>query len=589
MNRLLLFFCTVLLGSNYLYAQTDYSNRQQLGQRVAALQKSHPNYVKTSSLAKTLGGSEVWMITIGTGNVQEKPALAIVGGVEGKHLLGVELAIGFAENLLAGAGNADVKKLLESQTFYVFPNMSPDATEQYFANLQFERSGNAKKSDYDRDGKVGEDGYDDLDNNGKITMIRVEDPTGDYVVNPNESRSLIKADRAKGQLGQYQIYSEGIDNDKDGSFNEDGDEGIHFNRNSTHNYKNFLPGAGEHAVSEVENRALFDFLYDAFNVYAVMTFGPYNNLSHPIQVAARPTGGQAAAGQGGRGGAGMGGGGFGGGFGGGMFFGTGRITNWSASDAQANAYAADRYKELTGTKDAPRTTAETGDFAEWAYYHYGRLSFSTPGWWVPKVAAEGAERPGPGARGGAPAAGGGSGAIEDPVADYLKWAASEGISNTFTDWKAIQHPDFPGKKVEVGGVHPFVLHNPPYRLVSDIVAKHTEFVKALADMAPFIELIDVKTEKIDNGLSRVTVKVFNTGHLPTLSQVGQRSQFNKLIAVRVNTTGNQKVISGRSSQTIGTIEGRSAVELSWLIQGSGKVTIEAGSPNTGSDKVEVSL
>ncbi|HLW49818.1 MAG TPA: M14 family metallopeptidase [Sphingobacteriaceae bacterium] len=572
MNRLLLFFCTVLLGSNYLYAQTDYSNRQQLSQRVAALQNSHPNYVKTSSLAKTLGGSDVWMITIGTGNVQEKPALAIVGGVEGKHLLGVELAIGFAENLLADAGNPQVKNLLETQTFYVFPNMSPDATEQYFASLQYERSGNARKVDYDRDGKVGEDGYDDLDNDGKITTIRVEDPTGDYILNPNEPRSLIKADRAKGQLGQFLIFSEGIDNDKDGELNEDGDEGIHFNRNSTHNYKNFLPGAGEHAVSEVENRALFDFLYDAFNVYAVMTFGPYNNLSHPVQAPARAAGSQPTASPGGRGG--------------GMFFGSGRVTSWSATDAQANAYASDRYKELTGTKDAPRTTAPTGDFAEWAYYHYGRLSFSTPGWWVPKVAADGAS--GSGARAGAPGAGG-SGAIEDPVADYLKWAASEGITNTFADWKAIEHPDFPGKKVEVGGVHPFVMTNPPYRMVSDIVAKHTQFVKELADMAPFIELIDVKTEKIDNGLSRVTVKVFNSGHLPTLSQVGQRSQFNKLIAVRVNTSGNQKVISGRSAQTIGTIEGRSAVELSWLIQGSGKVTIEAGSPNTGSDKVEVSL
>lgn len=580
MNRLLLLFCTVLLGGNYLYAQADYSNRQQLNQRVASLQKSHPNYVKTTSLVKTLGGSDIWMITIGTGDVQAKPAMAIVGGVEGKHLLGVELAIGFAENLLTDAGNADTKKLLESQTFYVFPNMSPDATEQYFASLQYERSGNARKVDYDRDGKVGEDGYDDLDKDGKITMMRVEDPTGDYILNPNESRSLIKADRAKGQLGKYLLYSEGIDNDKDGSFNEDGDEGIKFNRNSTYNYKNFLPGAGEHAVSEVENRALFDFLYDAFNVYAVMTFGPYNNLSHPIQVAARPANSQPAAGPGGRGG-------FGGGFGG-MFFGSGRITSWSAGDAQANAYAAERYKELTGTKDAPRTTTETGDFAEWAYFHYGRLSFSTPGWWVPKVAAEGGERPAAGPRGGAPG-GAGAGSIEDPVADYLKWAASEGITNTFTDWNEVQHPDFPGKKVEVGGVHPFVLNNPPYRMVSDIVAKHTDFVKALADMAPFIELIDVKTEKIDNGLSRVTVKVFNTGHLPTLSQVGQRSQFNKLIAVRVNTSGNQKVVSGRSAQTIGTIEGRSAVELSWLIQGTGKVTIEAGSPNTGSDTVEVSL
>lgn len=581
MNRLLLFFCTVLLGSNYLYAQTDYSNRQQLGQRVAALQKNHPNYVKTTSLTKTVGGSDIWMITIGTGKVETKPALAIVGGVEGKHLLGVELAIGFAEKLLADAGSAETKALLESQTFYVFPNMSPDATEHYFASVQYERSGNARKVDYDRDGKVGEDGYDDLNKDGKITMMRVEDPTGDYIVNPADSRLLVKADPAKGQFGKYRLFTEGIDNDKDGAFNEDGDEGIHFNKNSTYNYKNFLPGAGEYAVSENENRALFDFLYDAYNVYAVVTFGPMNNLSNPVQGPARaaaPTAGAPAAG--GRGGAGF----AGGGMGGGMMFGTGRVTSWNATDATANAYVSELYKSITGTKDAPRTTAGNGDFFEWAYYHYGRLSFSTPGWWVPKVVEGGQGGP----RGGAPA-GPGANSNEDPIGDYLKWAASEGITNTFTDWTAVDHPDFPGKKVEVGGVHPYVLNNPPYRFVPEIVTKHTDFVKSLAKLAPFIEIIDVKTEKLDNGLTRVTAKVFNKGQLPTLSQVGQRSQFNKLINVKVNLSGNQKVVSGRQVMNLGTIEGRSAQEISWLIQGNGKVTIEAGSPNTGRDKVEVSL
>lgn len=179
--------------------------------------------------------------------------------------------------------------------------------------------------------------------------------------------------------------------------------------------------------------------------------------------------------------------------------------------------------------------------------------------------------------------------VEDPVADYLKWADSEGITGVFTDWKAIQHPDFPGQTVEVGGVHPFAMINPPYALVNDIVSKHADFVISLAENAPFIEITDVKTEKIDNGLTRVTLKIFNTGLLPTLSQVGQRSYFLKLLAVRVNTVGNQEVVSGRRVQTLGAIEGRGHVELSWLIKGTGKVVIDAGSPNTGSGSVEVSL
>ncbi|SEK93614.1 M14 family metallopeptidase [Parapedobacter koreensis] len=557
MKKILLSLCVALLCGGSLRAQSNYSNRQQLAQRVNTLAKSYPQYVKTQSLAKTVGGSDIWMVTIGTGQTDQKPAIAVVGGVEGKHLLGVELAIGFAEKLLAGAVADSVRQLLDEQTFYVFPNMSPDATEQYFAALQYERSGNANKADYDRDGQTGEDGYDDLDGDGKITFVRVEDATGTHILNPDDPRSLIPADLAKGQAGQYLLFAEGIDNDKDGQFNEDGEEGIHFNKNATYRYRNFLPGAGEHAVSEVENRALFDFLYDAFNVYAVVAFGPYNNLSTPEQVGRSGGDEQPQLGRrpGGR-----------------------KITSWSAQDAKANVFVSEQYNKITGTTGAPKTVAGEGSFAEWAYYHYGRFSFSTPGWWVPSVKADSTGR----------ARGMGSSA-SDPVGAYLKWAASEGITNNFTEWKAIEHPDFPGKRVEVGGIHPFVLTNPPYALVDGIVGKHTDFVIALAGMAPKVDVLDLKTEKLDNGLTRVSLKVFNSGLLPNLTQVGERSYFLKRIAVNVQTTGNQQVLSGRKSQTLDAIGGRETVELSWLVQGSGKLSIKAGSVSSGTKTVEVTL
>lgn len=563
MKKVLLSLCAVMLCAGSALAQADYSDRQRLAQRVAALGKAYPQYAKTQSLAKTLGGSDIWLVTIGTGQTDQKPALAVVGGVDGAHLLGVELAIGFAENLLANAQQDSVRQLLETQTFYVFPNMSPDATEQYFAALQYERSGNARPTDDDRDGQANEDGYEDLDGDGKITTIRVLDPTGNFLPNPAEPRSMLKADPAKGQAGQYLLFTEGIDNDKDGSFNEDGEGGVHFNKNATYNYKNFQPGAGEHAVSEIENRALFDFLYDAFNVYAVVSFGPYNNLSTPEQAgrsaSPAPTPGQ------------------------GFRMGGRRLTDWSQQDANASAFISEQYNRITGTKDAPKTTAGNGDFVAWAYYHYGRYSFSTPGWWVPKAEADTARR------GAGPAGRGSAGGSDDPVANYLKWAASKGITNTFADWKAVDHPDFPGKQVEVGGLHPFVLHNPPYALVGDIVATHTDFVVALAHQAPRIDIVNVKTEKIDSQLTRVTLQLFNAGQLPNLTAPGEQSYFLQQVAVKVNTSGNQAVVSGRPAQTIGQIPGRGYQELTWLIQGSGSVTIEAGSLHTGSKTVEVSL
>jgi hypothetical protein len=547
MKKLYLFslFFLLLLCNVSAQNQQDYSNASTLAQRVKALGDKYPQWVKTKSLTQTTGGNEVWMITIGTENTSQKPAIAVVGGVEGKHLLGVEMAIGFAEKLMASTNIDSVKALLNKQTFYVFPNMSPDATEQYFAKIKSERSGNANKTDDDRDGKINEDDVDDLDGNGKITWMRILDPTGKYKINTDDPRSLLLADASKGESGKYILLQEGIDNDKDGEFNEDGTGGVNFNRNSSYNYKNFVPGAGEYAVSEKENRAIFDFLFDAFNVYAVVTFGPTNNLSTPVTF--NPTAIAKRV-----------------------------ITGWFETDAKANALVSERYNKITKTKEAPKTPIESGDFSQWAYFHYGRLSFSTPGWWIPKTTPDSARKEKRFVN-------------EDPTANYLRWAVTQGINNTFSPWKAVNHPDFPGQTVEVGGVDPFVLINPPYKLVDGIVNKHTEFVLGLAAMAPKLELVNLKTEKVADGLTRVTLSVMNTGELPTYTKIGDRSYFLKKIVLKVNINANQTIVSGRKTQSLEGIQGKEFKEITWLIKGTGKITIDAGSPTTGSKSIAVNL
>lgn len=539
-----LLFWSVTLGA-FAQSPQNYSNSASLAQRIKTLTSKYPNLIKSKTLTQTLGGKDIWMLTLGTQNADQKPAIAVVGGVDGKHLLGVEMAIGFAEKLLASSNADSVKNLLNKQTFYVFPNMSPDATEQYFAKLKYERSGNTTKTDDDRDGRLNEDGFDDLDGNGKITWMRVKDATGKYKLNPDDPRSLILADATKGENGAYILLQEGLDNDKDGQFNEDGEGGVSFNKNASFNYKNFVPGAGEYAVSEKENRALFDFLFDAFNVYAVITFGPMNNLSSPVTF--NPAGLTKRI-----------------------------ITSWFDADVKSNALVSERYNKITKTKDAPKTQAEPGDFSQWAYFHYGRLSFSTPGWWVPKVAPDSAKKEKKFTN-------------DDPVAAYLRWAAKEGITDTYTPWKTVSHPDFAGQTVEVGGVDPFVLNNPPYKLVDNIVAKHTDFLVALAAMAPQIEFVNLKTEKLTDGLTRVTVQLLNTGDISTYTKIGDRSYFLKKIAIKVNAKNGQEVVSGRKSQTIESLQGKEFKELTWLIKGSGKVTIDAGCPTTGNKSIEVTL
>ncbi|MFT3824465.1 MAG: M14 family metallopeptidase [Chitinophagaceae bacterium] len=528
-----------------VHAQNDYSNFRQQTSRIQALSQTYPQLAKVTSLTRTAGGKDIWMITLSNGNAASKPAIAVVGGVEGNYLLSTELAIGFAENLLKSSSADSIKNLLSKTTYYIFPNMSPDAMEQYFDKLKYERQGNATATDDDRDGKFNEDGFDDLDGNGKITWMRVESPLGEYKLHPDDPRVLIKADASKGEKGKYLLFTEGIDNDKDKQFNEDGEGGVWFNKNLTYKFPSFTQGSGEFAVSENEPRALLDTLFEMFNVYAVVSFGSNNNLSSPF--AYNP----AAANQ-------------------------RMIAGYLEPDAKVNTLVSDLYNKVVSLKDAPKTTPAGGDFLSWSYFHYGRYSFSTPGWVIPKVKPDSAKKEK-------------AFTVEDVTASYLRWAAQQGITNTFTEWKAIQHPDFPGKTVEVGGVDPYVLITPPYKLVGDITKKHTDFLVKLAAYQPEIDILNVKTEKVGSGLTRITVDIANKGVLASHSKLAERSYWTKRISVKLQTGNGQSVISGKKIQLLSSLDGLSSQQLTWLVKGSGKLTIEAGSPTAGTAKTDVNL
>ena len=86
---------------------------------------------------------------------------------------------------------------------------------------------------------------------------------------PDSPRVMIKNPKNEGD--RYHLYSEGIDNDKDGKYNEDGPGGIAFNKNLTYRHPAFKDGAGEYPVSESETKGVLDYLYDRWNVYMVIS------------------------------------------------------------------------------------------------------------------------------------------------------------------------------------------------------------------------------------------------------------------------------------------------------------------------------
>lgn len=512
----------LLLGSlicGSAFAQNDYPTLSQVTQRLQKLGSNASVELKT--LTKTEGGKDIHVLKIGTGNKDQKPAIAVVGGVEGFHVLSVELALQFAEKLVT-----ENSKALEATTFYIFPNMSPDAYEQYHAALKYERRGNAVAVDHDRDGTPGDNGYSDLNGDGMITWMRVEDPMGDWTVSKEDERVLVKADRAKGEAGKYRVFKESKDDDKDGKFAEDLKEGIAFNKSLTYKFPVFEPLAGDIAVSQKESRAVLDYLFEQWNVFAFVTFSPANNLSAPLKFNGPDARKRV-------------------------------VTSILEKDQAINAMVSEMYNKTVTPKAFQQTNQGTdGDFFQWAYFHFARLSFSTPGYWTPEYKGK-----------------------TNAEANYLAWSDSLGW-NSFVPWTEVKHPDFPNQKVEVGGIKPFVMVNPPFEKVEEIAKQHTDFILKLAAMQPKLEFHNLKTEALGNGLTRITVDLYNNSPLPTHSDMGARSRWLRKVRIDIDATAD-KLISGDKIKLVDSMAAYEKATFSWIVRGTGSITLKAGASHTG--------
>jgi hypothetical protein len=470
---LLLVFAAVPAAAQEKPAFRDHA---ALTKAVQALAGANKTLVQVGSIGKSRGGRDIWAIEIaGPGAVPpgKRPALLVAAGFEGDDLTGTELALAVAEYLAKNAAaDPAVRQRLEASTVYVLPRINPDGAEGFFAPVKTGLRTNANPFDDDNDGRVDEDGPEDLNGDGLIVVMRVPTAGGEYVADPEEPRLMKKADPKKGETGAFRLLAEGIDNDGDGFVNEDPPGGVDLGRNFAHEYPYYKAGAGPHMVSEAESRALMAWIVAHRNVAAILTFGESDNLIVPPTSAGRlgpareldlvrfaeaaaagarsagfiQTGGAMGFGRGGR----MMMGEFsmemlmGGGSGRqqagrqtqaaepGRFMMPDRKPATTVATADTDYFKAvsDKYIELTGIRQPLYVRDPQGAFFQYGYFQFGVPSFSTPGFGLTTAEAAGPRRMGmapPGAAesgppaqaasAGRPASGaGGGGAITTVVA-----------------------------------------------------------------------------------------------------------------------------------------------------------------------------
>ncbi|MCF6241391.1 MAG: M14 family metallopeptidase [Bacteroidales bacterium] len=263
---LLLFVMAVFIYPAY---GQSYRNATELNTALNRLAKQNPAKVKVHKLGETFSGLPFLVLEIGTETKtsnKKKPAIFVLGNPDGTIPLGSEAALKLAEDILANSKT-------ERFTWYIVPSLNPEALNHYFEKVKFESMRNLRPHNDDMDDAVDEDGPDDLNGDGYITQMRVLDPTGTYIVDKKDPRIMRKADYAKGEKGMYKLYTEGIDNDGDGKYNEDPQGGTNNNRNFPHLFQAYQATSGIWPGSENEVYALMQFITKHTEIAAIFTFG----------------------------------------------------------------------------------------------------------------------------------------------------------------------------------------------------------------------------------------------------------------------------------------------------------------------------
>jgi len=546
---------------NYTFAETvRYLNE---------VIKAHPKITELHTIGKSYLGKDLLVLEITnqeTGRGLEKPGFWIDGNLHSSEVMGAAVCLRTIETLVTGYGSdASITELIDTRTIYIMPKLNPDGSDHYLTRPDGMRS-SVRPHDSDRDGLEDEDPGEDLNGDGYITQMRVKSELGGMKTSSEDPRLMVR--RTEEEKGEWQVYSEGIDNDKDGRFNEDGVGGLDINRNwpSRWQQEYVQRGSGLYPLSEPETRAVAEFLFAHPNVTGVVNHHMSGNFLYrpPTNRWFNPV--------------------------------TGVEDPFPQADEAVLQMFGRKYGEIInqqpvrnvyGRGGPPTYGAIWGVMIGWAYDHLGVYS------WVPEM-----------------------GSLV-PFCDYddngrvsgveqLKWNDEEMDGRIFIDWKPFDHPQL--GRVEIGGftrklyntetrTYTNVLCTPGPKYF-DFLEKHAQWNLYLASMSPLVRIMDIKVDKGDAGYVKVTAEVQNLGFLPTnVSQHAIDNRTAKPVRVYLELEG-ASLFAGKEAVDLGHLPGTTPRAISpvqtveWVVKttrGSAKATVKVVSEKGGTHSLTRNL
>jgi hypothetical protein len=230
----------------------------------------------------------------------------------------------------------------------------------------------------------------------------------------------------------------------------------------------------------------------------------------------------------------------------------------------------------------------------WAYFHFGRWAFGSRGWWVPDVPRDTTQRGGAASPRGCGTSGGSSGAGSDALADdrnALRWFESEGI-DAFAPWTSVTLGGAERRTAEVGGFRPGVLLNPPPgEQLDSTLAMQSRFIATLAGLLPRLAIHEARSERLGEGVYRITLELANRGTLPTTTALASRLRQPRRVRLDLDI-GDATLLSGEKVQLLGAIDGGGrTTTVQWTVaaRAGTSVRVTAGAPVAGTVSQSITL
>ena len=150
---------------------------------------------------------------------------------------------------------------------------------------------------------------------------------------------------------------------------------------------------------------------------------------------------------------------------------------------------------------------------------------------------------------------------------FLKWTDAN-ATNAFVPWKDFTHPDFPGKKVQIGGFVPFAKTLPPQKILGDLLEKQGRFLTDLAGKLPRVAIRKVEVKALGESVFDVTVHVENAGFLPTsMAQAGVTREVHPTRVVLKSEV--KSLLSGTKTVMLNSIDPGGSKEARWVVLAKG--------------------